>query len=451
MNTRSRRDRTPPRNPADSDIGGWPAIDIRALRHRDRMWCGVTVVKVIRSVTTPGVEEVRTWLAAWAAAHPLDNRVRLLDPERGRTGRPAPGCEVTFLHALVTGSEADAPPDDALDPSAAEPDGLPFRLTLGRDWARVRHSHTLGDGTATWDFIGMLLAAAADRPTRATPAGTDPLRRALLTTFGRPPSRLPDAITLQRTLTHMRNSHTGNRDGGAVGPHTFAVATATSAESFGERVRVFRAAHDSAASVMSIMTMRALLLCRHHGIDVDDTVAFMVDLRRYLPAAASADSNFSWSKSVPVLDSDTPTQLSARIGAILDSGLPLLAFGSAMWRSAIARSARPAVSRQPEHAVRLLISYATRWQTSPPPSGPAAPRITAAIAPPGPNFLGFNVVEARGRIHVSVNWCPATLDRALAERIAADFVVDPGLGAVDAALWKRGSAAPPQAADPPAR
>jgi hypothetical protein len=400
------------------------------------MWCGVPVVKVIRSIVPPSVAEVRAWLAGWAAAHPHDDRVRLLDIERGRTGRPAPGCEAAFLCALVAGSDECGPADGSLDLGGPGLDGLPFRLTLGRDWALLRHSHALGDGTATWDFIGILLASDDRHRTRPAPVTAEPLSRGLLTTFCPPRSKLPHAIAVQRELVHLRGPGTQHAAEDDARPHSFAVATAASPDSFTQRVRMFRAARGSAASVMSIMTMRALLLCRHHGLAVDDTVAFMVDLRRYLAADAPVDGNFSWSKSVPVLDSDTPTQLSARIGNIVDSGLPLLIFGDALRRFAI-RSGLPPARCHGDRTIRVMISYATRWASAPQPAGSASPEIAVSIAPPGPNFVGFNVVEAYGRIHVSVNWCTETLDRAVAERIATDFVADPGSGPVDESLWER--------------
>ncbi|MFI6044246.1 hypothetical protein ACIA8C_21625 [Nocardia sp. NPDC051321] len=395
------------------------------------------VVKVIRSIVTPGVEEVRAWLAEWAAAYPYDARVRLLCVENGHTGRPAPGWEAAFLRALVAGSDECCPADDSLDPVGLDLGGLPFRLTLGRDWAQFCYSHALGDGTATWSFLGKLLALDDRQRTRSGPVTGPPLTRGLLRAFSPPGSRLPHAIAVQRELMHLRAPGTQHAVEGAARPYSFSVATAVSSDSFTQRVRMFRAARGSAASVMSIMTMRALLLCRHHGLTVDDMVAFMVDLRRYLVADASVDGNFSWSKSVPILDSDTPTQLSARIGSILDSGLPLLIFGAALRHFAIPRSGRPPAGRHGDRTVGLLISYATRWVSAPPPSGSTPPQITVSIAPPGPNFVGFNVVEAYGRIHVSVNWCTATLDRAVAERIATEFVADLGTGTIDESLWER--------------
>ncbi|PXX71741.1 hypothetical protein DFR70_1011175 [Nocardia tenerifensis] len=389
------------------------------------------VVKVIRSVVTPGIEEVRTWLADWAVAHPDDVRVRLLSVEQGCTGQPAPGYEAAFLHALVAGSAECGPSNSSLDPAGLDLGGLPFRLTLGHDWARLSYSHALGDGTATWYFLGMLLG---DRHPRPGPVIAEPLGRGLLATFGPPRSRLPQAITRQRELRHLRAPAPARAAGSAVRPSSFAVTTAVSAESFTQGAREFRVSRGP-ASVMSIMTMRAMLLCRHYGLTVDDTVTFMVDLRRYLSPGASVDGNFSWSKSVPVSASDTPTRLSARIGGILDSGLPLLNFGDALRRFEIRRAGRPPAWCAGDRTVRLMIAYATEWTNTPRPTGSATPRLTASIAPPSPNFLGFNVVEAYGRIHLSLNWCTATLDRAVAERIAAEFVADLGTGPVDASLW----------------
>ncbi|WP_327145933.1 hypothetical protein [Nocardia sp. NBC_01327] len=394
-------------------------------------------MKVIRSIVTPGVEEVRAWLADWAVAYPDDPWVRLLCVERGRTGRPAPGREAAFLLALVAGSEESCPPDDALDPAGLDLGGLPFRLTLGRDWAQFSHSHAPGDGFAAWYFLGMLLAPGDRQGIRSGQMTGAPLARGLLRVFGPPGSRLPHAIAIQRELRHLRASSARPAVERAARSPSFAVVTAVSSDSFTQRVRVFRAARGSAASVMSIMTMRALLLCRHHGLTVDGSVAFMVDLRRYLLADASVDGNFSWSKSVPVPDSDTPTQLSARIGGILDSGLPLLIFGDALRHYTILRPGRSPARQHGDRTVRLMISYATKWANAPQPAGSASPRITVSIAPPGPNFVGFNVVEAYGCIHVSMNWCTATLDRAVAERIAAEFVAEPGAGPIDESIWER--------------
>lgn len=415
-------------------IADWPAVDIRPLRRRDRLWCGVPVVKVVRSIVVPEVEEVRARLAAWSAAHPDDVRVRLLDVERGRTGRPAHGWAAEFLRALVGSSAEGCPADGSSAPDARELGGLPFRLTLGREWARFGYSHALGDGTASWDFLGWLLAQD-NRRDFGSDRCTTPLTRALLTTFCRPGSKLPQAVSIQRKMRYLRTKG-AQQAVNVVGPPSFATTAVASSDSFVQGARRFRAVRGSAASVVSIMTLRALLLCRHHGLEVDATVVFMVDLRRYLAAGATVDGNFSWSKSVPILDSDTPTELSARIGGIVDSGLPLLIFGRAMQRKMMHGSGRPSARGGGDGPVRLMMSYGTRWPTAPPPAGSAPPRIAVAIAPPGPNFIGFNVVEAYGRIHVSANRCGG-LDRALVDRIATDFVADLGTGPIDELLWAR--------------
>ncbi|MFE9581821.1 hypothetical protein ACFYO1_35970 [Nocardia sp. NPDC006044] len=415
-------------------IAGWPAVDIRPLRQRDRLWCRVPVLKVIRSIVVPEVEEVRARLAEWRAVRPDDARVRLLDVEHGRTGQPAPGWAAAFVRALVTSSAEDCPADGSPAPDVRDLGGLPFRLTLGREWAQFSYSHALADGTASWDFLGWLLALGNSRD-----LGSDrcvrPLARGLLATFCRSGSKLPQAVSVQREMRHLRTEG-DRRVVNVVGPPSFTTTAVASSESFVQGARRFRAERGSAASVMSIMTLRALLLCRHHGLQVDGTVVFMVDLRRYLAGRGSVDGNFSWSKSVPVLDSDTPTELSARIGSIVDSGLPLLVFGQALQRKRIHRSGPPSVRAGGNGPVRLMMSYGTRWPAAPPPAGSAPPRITVSIAPPGPNFLGFNVVEAYDRLHVSVNRC-GEFDRALVGRIATDFVADLGTGPIDESLWAR--------------
>ncbi|MEV6562812.1 hypothetical protein AB0M22_44340 [Nocardia sp. NPDC051756] len=392
--------------------------------------------KLIRSIRTPRTEVVRARLADWTTAYPDDVRVRLLDEARGRTGRPAHGWEDAFLRAMVSGSEERCPDDGSLDPGGSDLGGLPFRLTLGRDWALFQHSHALGDGTPTWDFLGMLLASAGPRRHRAAPVTAGPLSRGLLTAFGRSRSRLSLAITVQRELRQLRTPGARAAVDSGPGAPTFAVTAAASSDSFIQQVREMRAARGSTASVMSIVTLRALLLCRHHGLDVDDTMVFMVDLRRYLAVDAVVEGNFSWSKSVPILDTDTPAQLSTRIGRILDSGLPLLTFGDALQRFVILHSGRPP-ARGNGDRVRMMMSFGTRWSTVPPPAGPEPPLITVSIAPPGPNFVGFNIVEAYGRMHVSLNRSAATLDRVVAERIATDLVADLGTGPVDETLWAR--------------
>ncbi|MFC9435242.1 hypothetical protein [Nocardia sp. NPDC057030] len=391
------------------------------------------VLKVIRSIVVPEVEEVRSRLAEWSVAHPDDVRVRLLDVERGRTGRPAHEWAAAFLEALVRSSAEGGPADGSSLPDTRDLRGLPFRLTLGGDWARLYYSHALGDGTASWDFVGWLLAQD-NRPDFGADRCAGPLTRGLLATFCRPGSKLPQAVSIHRQLGRLRTGGTEKVVHVAGPPSGTTTVAATSSASFAQGVRRFRAARGSAASVMSIMTLRALLLCRHHGLQVDGTVVFMVDLRRYLADRGPVDGNFSWSKSVPILDSDTPTELSARIGGIVDSGLPLLIFGRAVQRARTHGSGRP--SARADGPVRLMMSYGTRWSTAPPPAGSAPPRITVSIAPPGPAFIGVNVVEAYGRIHASVNRCGG-VDRALVGRIATDFVADLGTGPIDESLWGR--------------
>ncbi|RMI33320.1 hypothetical protein EBN03_09105 [Nocardia stercoris] len=413
-------------------VAGRAAVDVRRLGRRDRAWRAVPVEKVVEAITPPGADRIRARLTDWIAAHPRDPRIRLLDIDTGHTGGVLPAERADFVRALVVASDAPCP---AVGSGSADLDGLPFRLTVGRDWAHLRHSHALGDGASTWQFLGMLLTEQ-DPPAARTPA---PLQRALLRTFGRVP-RLWRAIALYRELESGRAPAEPRNmlcpyDSG----YSFATSTAVSSADFGALVRGFRGERESTASVMAIMTLRALLLCRHHGLAVDDRVAFMVDLRRYLPATPAVEGNFSWSKSVPVRDSDTPAQLGARIARIVATGLPLLVYSRDVLRRSLIRTGRMSPAPAPTGAtVRLMISYATRWTTTPPPAGAATPRIAVAIAPPGPGFVGFNVIEAYGRIHASLNWCSASLDPVRAARIAADFVADPGTGPVDAALWDRG-------------
>ena len=138
-------------------IAGWSAVDIRPLRGRDRVWRQVPVTKVVWSIRPPDAETVRARLRQCAHRNTGDIRWRLLDIDRGVSGRPSADCAEKFFRALVVTSADESPSKFTGRDGGAGPDqldGLPFRLTLGHDWAAIRYSHALGDAVSTWSFIG---------------------------------------------------------------------------------------------------------------------------------------------------------------------------------------------------------------------------------------------------------------------------------------------------------
>ncbi|MGV9679759.1 hypothetical protein ACWDSJ_31140 [Nocardia sp. NPDC003482] len=402
-------------------IAGWTAVDIRPLRRRDRVWRHVRVIKVITSIRTPDVESVRARLKQCAHRHGDDIRWRLLDIDRGVSGRPSADCADEFIRALVVSSADESPPISA-NRDNDRLDGLPFTLTLGHDWAEIRYSHALGDAVSTWSFIGFLLDTepapfpGVNRPTFA------PIPRALLNSFGRSPFRIARAIRVQRELARpvrrppVCDSSTGD-------DHRFDVASATSDAGFLNRMREERDRRCPAATIMSILSIRAITLFRSQGIVIAPRMVMMIDMRRYLPARMTVDGNFSWSKSIPTPPND-PSELAGRVSKILDSGLPLLIFCRAVHARREHRKAKP--SRPTESpTTHLMMSYGSKWLTPPTPAQKSPPRILMFLPPPGPDFIGVNIIEAADRVHVSVNYRNDILDRESANLIAQGLVSEP--------------------------
>ncbi|MBB5916646.1 hypothetical protein BJY24_005558 [Nocardia transvalensis] len=409
-------------------IAGWTAVDIRPLRRRDRVWRNVPVIKVVRSIRTPDVEVVRTRLKQCAHRHGGDIRWRLLDVDRAVSGRPSADRADEFFRALVVSSAAVSPSifagreNDRLD-------GLPFILTLGHDWAEIRYSHALGDAVSTWDFIGFLLDSGPAPFPAGDRSASAPMPRALLNSFGRSPFRIARAIRMQRELARpVRPATVGDSSLSAGGDgHRFEVAAATSNAGFLNRMRAERDRRYPAASIMSILSVRAMALCRSQGIVVAPWMVMMVDMRRYLPAGMAVDGNFSWSKSIPTPPSNAPRELAGRISKVLESGLPLLI----CCRAVYSRTEHPEASSArhfgtPESAaVCLMMSYGSKWLDPPasPQEGP--PRILMFLPPPGPDFIGVNIIEAGGCVHVSINYRDDILNRESAVLIAQGLVAEP--------------------------
>jgi len=211
--------------------------------------------------------------------------------------------------------------------------------------------------------------------------------------------------------------------------HHFDVVAATSSAGFLERMRVERDRRHPAASIMSILSIRAMELCRSQGLVVDPRMAMMVDMRRYLPARAVVTGNFSWSKSVPMPYSNMPTELTRWVSKILGSGLPLLIFCREVWtqRSKHAASTPRRSDTAESVTARLMMSYGSKWLNPPARIAEDVPtHILVYLPPPGPDFIGINIVEADGCVHVSVNYRDDTVNRESADLIAQGLVAEPG-------------------------
>ena len=426
-------------------IAGWSAVDIRLLRGRDRVWRHVPVTKVVRSIRTPDAETVRARLRQCAHQYSGDIRWRLLDIDQGVSGCPSADCAEQFFRALVV-SSADASPskfavrDDGVE--SDQLDGLPFRLTLGHDWAAIRYSHALGDAVSTWSFLGFLLDTGVASFPEDGRAVFAPVPRALLKSFGGSPFRLAAAVRVQRELApRVHRPVAGTYSAPAGGDaHHFEVVAATSDEGFLDRMRAERNRRHPAASIMSILSVRAIALCQSQGLVVDPRMVMMIDMRRYLPARAVVDGNFSWSKSVPAPYSNTPTELTEWVSKILDSGLPLLIFFHELWRRQGKHAAMmPRRSDTAESTtVRLMMSYGSKWLDPPTRiSNGGPPHILVYIPPPGPDFIGINIVESGGCVHVSVNYRDDILNRESADLIARGLVAEPDLAPLDGSSTAR--------------
>jgi hypothetical protein len=210
-----------------------------------------------------------------------------------------------------------------LDAAAADVPSIPLHLHLAAPWLFVKFDHGLGGGRL---FTELIAAIGCDEPGFALPVPDSRCRhpgmRAAVNMLGRNPFRLLADLDEVNRRGHASRALVPT-DG------VVSIAYARSRPGFLDDLRRIRDRRFPGVSLTAMITSCFLNCLHDEGIEVEDTVSFLVDLGRYLPPGVGTLSNFVGTAPVHVSTPFDPQQLMAGINEYTEGARSLVRFGMA--------------------------------------------------------------------------------------------------------------------------
>ena len=392
----------------------------RLLPRRDRSWRDTRPVRGVGGIAPPDLERLRDELRALGGSPFL----RVLDLERGTVARPLGADLDAFCAALVVADPRPAAVglDSLVTQLAPEPlAGLPFRLTVGPDWAALHYSHALGDGRTMWPVLCSLVSAGLPPALAPRASARLPLARALLRTFAVHPARAYGVVRGRRAALPVPP--------GVAGAPPARVVTRRLDARLLAALRAERDRTCPEASLTAMLIARAMGAAREQGLATYPGFTVLADARRYLPSGARVVGNFS---AGSYLEPDDPTDavmITRQVRDLVDSGRPLLS----MAMSARHANARP-TGWADDPAGRALISFSHAGRLAPPATSRADRLQVVTLGRPlGVHGISLNLAEIGERLHVSATFHPDAQPAADVEHLLDTLVAPPlDLGALPA-------------------
>lgn len=415
-----------PNGRASRRIGAYRAEDLRLLSRRNRLWRSTVVVLAFGGFVPPDPELLRDHLYALAATGQGGDALRLLEPLTGVTGRPIADDLRAFCDALVEADPAPVAQDlhgHVTRIRQVDLGGLPFRLTLGPDWAGLVINHAIGDGKNILPLLADLTACAGFDNVRGFPVGTRaPLARALTRTYVLSPRTAVAVVRQPRTPWPVQVS--GGRTTSA--QRDAVVVGCRSSVDFLPELRSLRDATAPSASIFAMLIARTFSFARERDMAMYPGFSVTVDARRYLPAKTQVAGNFSAGNFLGCSAVPTPGEVTETLGTLLRTGRPLL--------SMLLSARRANVNVKTwviDPDARTLISFSHLGRLALP-AMPAAAQSQLEFAtmgrPSGPHGISLNLGEVGGRLNVSASFYPDMLSSDLVRdltcaltRSASDF------------------------------
>jgi len=385
----------------------------RALPRRDRSWRDTRPVRALGGIVPPDPERLRDDLRALAGSPFL----RVLDLERGTAARPLDADLDAFCDALVVADPR--PAAVGLDSVVAEVSrerlaGLPFRLTVGPDWAALHYSHALGDGRTMWPVLCSLVSPGPPSALARSSSARLPLTRALLRTFAAHPTRAYGVVRARRVALPVLSGAAGSPPARVLSRRTDVGMLAA--------LRAERDRTCPGASLMAMLIARTMRTAGEQGLATHPGFTVLADARRYLPSAARVAGNFSAGSYLEPADPTDAVAITRQVRALVDSGRPLLS----MAMSARHAGAGPS-GWADDPTGRALISFSHAGRLEPPATSRAERLQVVTLGRPlGRRGVSLNLAEIGDRLHVSATYHPDAASAADVEHIVDTLVAGPG-------------------------
>jgi hypothetical protein len=273
----------------------------------NRLHTGLRVYYLIGPLKNmPDPQVIKAGLQGVAAGG-SSQRAGLLPTRRGRRWVHDPTCDA--ISVTTSDLPVGTDPARAIDLFASGTrEDTPLRIQTSGDWLFVDFDHGLGDV----NFMAEILAVIASGSSGYLPPEPlvnceHPERAALIHALRNAP--LAEVKSAKSTL-HRRDG--GPKVEGRLSEPA-STAYMRTATDFLDRVRDMRDRHYPGVSMTSLFTLALARSFGRHGIEIDNRVDVLVNLRRYLPSDKGTLSNFVGVLTVPIDQSDDPRAVAAAL------------------------------------------------------------------------------------------------------------------------------------------
>jgi hypothetical protein len=408
----------------------------------DLEFADLTAGKVFGPFDCPSSDAVREALLRVAHRYPDNRLFATVERTRfggARWGRRTPAELERYCVEMVSDIDGDGDVDtDALLNLVSAPahaDKL-AHYWVGNGYVASNRSHLLGDTAFTY-LTPAVLRIALGEPVPDLPDAASarlPLTRAVVSSFGRRPGRIIDALRVPRPeVAPSGDSITIPRSwrftavGRAAGADTVAA------------LRAWRDAMRPSASVANTWSAAIRSAFEAAGVQfASPGFHVLVNARRYLPADTTVNGNFATALYVEPSDPRDPAAVDAIVRRNLESGRPLLSMAASAFKQALPkRKADEPAELTVDRLPTLTVSYVgLRTAYEPLPADRAHIGHYSAVRPDGPSGITVICSLTHGRMSLSASFCrdvvePAPVIDAL-ERLAKDPV-----GLLSASLAER--------------
>jgi hypothetical protein len=400
----------------------------RRLSVRDRYFAGTEVAKIVGPMAAPSAGAVRAALAGMRADRPDAKVFSRLDVQGGRW-RPVPDFPAWANDLVIDLAGADDPEQTTARMLAHPMDGRPFLIASGGPYPGIRFNHAVGDAAFIDPFFIAVLGAAGAGAEAHYPFPRStrlPLLRAAAHHFTRHPGSLFTAARVSRAP----------RGSGPAGPARpwepdLVHASARSAAGGARRLREWRDANASGASLSAVLSAAAAAAVRRHLPEpARDGLFMLFDARRYLPRGRVVDGNFVVGEYVPTADPTDVHAIHDTVARRVRAGrsLAVLAVHHAGLLRAGRRAGPAPAGVPPEPRPQLALSYLGRmdpYAELPWLAGAAERTMISVAAPGGPEAITVAIEEFGGVLHATTAYHANVFDPAAVTAATEAMVADP--------------------------
>lgn len=319
----------------------------------------------------------------------------------------------------------------------------PFRARLAGDYLLLDISHGLCDAMLPLEILSYLSDPRPEAPLPQWASQTvtsRPLFPTLVSWVVLHPRKVLDMV-YGRIRPGKAGAFVAPTPHGNVGPaaedsttpwrRSPTVAVSSSSAGFVDRIRQWRSEVGETTSVTAIMSTAVALSLSRSGIRLAESVTFLFDCRRYLPADSVVLGNFAAGLDFPSTDPTSRAQLQFALTSAIDKGRPIAAatLSSVKYRrsgNAWGLAAAERVDTDP--SAELIFSDLGRVQNLERVSWSSgeADRVFYGLSEPAkPESIVITTQQLGGVMYISASFHDNVFDAATVEAALVSFTSDP--------------------------